>query len=298
MLGVVRILTNPGSNLSEPMLAHYDILLSRQQIVVDGVDHDTRRDIPLGQVDQWVQSAKNFPKVVGSTSVDMLPLLTSALQRDPSLLIVTTSRRLIQTYDSASAALEKLRALHPEAKVGLVDSKTTDVGAGLIALAAAEAARQGWSLGDTVKLLDTMAAGARMLVYAHTLENMHKSGRATFLKAWVAQVLKVRPLVAMDDGALRVCGRVKLDEDIVPALLEQTLERVPAGSRIWLGVAHSNDPALAERCRRLYAETFDVAYTMIRPLSASIYLYAGPGALCVAAVPIDGLPKSPPTPSV
>ncbi len=103
------------------------MLLARQTIVVGHVDHDT----PLTTVDHWVATAKEFPKVVGSSTQDLTPLFLSALEKDPELLAVMTSKRLITSYHSAQAAATAARSRlgQKNVDIAVVDTLSTDVGA-------------------------------------------------------------------------------------------------------------------------------------------------------------------------
>lgn len=295
----MRLLTNPGSNVPESALARYDILLARQTIVVDHVEHDTRRDIPLGKVDEWVARAREFPKVTGSTAQDMVPTFLQALEKDPELLVVTTSKRLIQSYHSAqgAATMVRSRLAHQHASIAIVDTMSTDLGACLITIAAGEAIRAGLAMKDIVVLLEEMAARCRLAMHVKNLDHPMKSGRASFLKAWMATVLQVRPIIGIADGDLRILGRVREKDDPIEALLTHYEERLPGRPRVWMGIVHADQPERAERCAAAFRARFDVSFSLIRPFSASIYLYSGPAALGVFLIPMDGLPWNVPAPS-
>ena len=294
----MRLLTNPGSNVPESAIARYDIVLARQTIVVDRVSHDTRKDIPLSVVDGWVAGAKEFPKVQGTTAQDLVPIFLEALEKDPELLVVMTSKRLIQSYHSAQAAAAtvKTRVAQRNSSIAIVDTLSTDLGAGLLTIAAGEAIRAGLPMKDIVALLEAMGERGRFALHVRDLLHPLKSGRASFLKAWMASVLQVRPLLGLADGDLRILGRVREKDDPIAELLAYFKERLPGRPRVWMGVVHGNEPERAARCAELFGEHFDVAYSLIRPLSSSIYLYCGPGSLGVFLLPIDDLPWALPTP--
>lgn len=295
----MRLLTNPGSNVPDSALARYDILLARQTIVVDHVGHDTRHATPLSTVDHWVATAKEFPKVAGSTAQDMVPLFLDALEHDTELLVVMTSKRLISSYHSAQAAAAtvKSRLAHKSADIRIVDTQSTDVGAGLITIAAGEAIRAGLPMNDIVALLETMAERGALAMHVQNLLHPIKSGRAGFLRAWMASVLQVRPVMGITDGDLRILGRVREKDDPVQVLLAHHEERMPKRPRVWMGIVHGNEPERAERCAAAFRERFDVAFELIRPLSSSIYLYSGPGSLGVFLIPMDALPWDVPVPT-
>lgn len=294
----MRLLTNPSSNLPSSAVARYDILVAPQQLIVDREAHDTRRTISLAQVDRWVASAREFPRAVGSSAQDMVPMFLDALEGDPELLVLNTSRRLSSSHTSAQAAAVtvKARSSHADVKIAVVDTLTSDLGAGLLALAAAEGIRAGVPMADLVTALESLAQHGHMAMRLQNLLHPLKSGRASFLKAWLATVLAVRPVIGLADGDLRILGRIREKDDAVLGLAGYLAERVPPGSKVWLGIAHGGDAEQAARCLAHFETVYDVQFSLMRPLSASIYLYAGAGALCVFVLPVADLPWPAPAP--
>jgi fatty acid-binding protein DegV len=54
----MRLVTNPATNLPPEQLEADGIVMMPQQIVVDEVHHDTRDDVTLQTIDNWIRSAK------------------------------------------------------------------------------------------------------------------------------------------------------------------------------------------------------------------------------------------------
>lgn len=64
---VVRIITNPGSNLDDDEVHRHDVEVMPQKVVVDGISHDTRNDLGnFEKIDRWVKSAQRHPTVQGT----------------------------------------------------------------------------------------------------------------------------------------------------------------------------------------------------------------------------------------
>lgn len=293
----MRIVTNPGSNLAQSALDHYAIEIAPQRIMVDGTEHDTRPGIPLDIVDRWIHAAKEFPHVVGTTANEFGQLFTALGRTDPQMLAVMTSRKVIQSHGAALAAARVLaeHPTHKSLRIAVVDSTTTDVGAGLIALAAGEAAKAGLPLTEAVEALTRMANGTRLALTVATLDNLVKSGRAGFLRAFAANFFDMKPIIGFVEGELKTIGKVSGKADTTLALAKD-LATIGAGRKVWLGVAHGNAPEKAARLVEQVKRELDVVYTYVRPLSSSIYLYTGPGSVCGVVTPIDDLPWAPPSP--
>lgn len=80
------VATNPGSNLPKVIAQRFGIVLTPQQIVVDGDHHDTRGDFGLEQVDQWVDTANTHPYVLGTSAAEYAQLFRELSKRDSQLL--------------------------------------------------------------------------------------------------------------------------------------------------------------------------------------------------------------------
>ena len=298
----MKIATNPGSNLSRAIVSHYGISLSPQRIHVDGENHDTRDEISLDQIDTWTRTAKKWPEVIGSTSAELVHQFKTLIEQGPDreVLSIQTSRKIIQSHRAAMSAKKTYFSFGaPEgARIEVHDTTVTDAGAGLSTILAAEADGAGLSMDDTLATLDAFAAGQLVLGVPQTLKNFVKGGRATFLRAWVADMLKLRPMLSMEDGELKVARKVSLNADLAETLIEQAAQKIEPGRRVWAAVTHGNDPERAAPVAQAICKTWDVAFLYEVPLSASIYLHGGPGAVFIFMAPIDALPWTPPVPSV
>ncbi|HEY1088288.1 MAG TPA: DegV family protein, partial [Archangium sp.] len=129
-----------------------------------------------------------------------------------------------------------------------------------------------------------------------TLENLIKGGRASFLQAWVANFLNIRPLISFVDGALESVGRMNSKADMAEKIDEYLSSRLDPKTPVWLAISHGNAAEKAERVAKRLQERYRVEYTLMRPLSTSIYLHAGPGAVFTIVLPLEGLPFRPTPP--
>ncbi len=293
-----RLVTNPGSNLTPAMIARYRVVLSPQHILVDGVDHDTREPIALSQVDRWVAEAREHPHVVGSSAAEMAHIFKQLVQDGESPLVLTTSQKIIRTYHAAQTAARLVDdVVAAGATIHIVDCGLTDLGVALPVLMAGEALAAGRDGASVLALLKAYAGRARMVWTLESLDYAVKGGRVSGLRAFLANVLRVRPLLAFVDGETVTTGKIKADADPGPALLDQLEATIPRGSRVWLAVLHGDSPDKAASLTQQAGERYEVVFQLVAPLSPSIYLYAGRGTVGLAAVAVADLPFEPPVPS-
>jgi DegV family protein with EDD domain len=295
----MRLITNPGSNLAPEWVRRYDVFLTPQKIVVDGVHHDTRDRIEHATVDEWVRTAREHPFVLGTSAAEYVQMFRDIARIDREILAVMTSRRLIGSYTAAVSAERAVRALrgYEDVRIAVVDTKVTDLGSGLAAVMAGEGARVGLPLPAVAKLLETLADQTRFVLVPATLEYLVKGGRASFLKAWIADALGRVPLIALVGGEVCSTGTIAREADVASAIADALTAEVGEGRAVWCGVVHGGVLDRADRLAEAIGRRLDVAYLEVRPLQASIYLHAGPGAVGACVCPIDRLPWRPSRPN-
>ncbi|MFO0670204.1 MAG: DegV family protein [Polyangiaceae bacterium] len=294
----MRLVTNPGSNLSARAIQYYQVHITPQKIAVDGEQFDTRQPIAFETLDQWVRQAKVFPHALGTSAAESAETFRGLLANDDELLVLTTSKKLVLTHTASVSAAKMLAPSHPKATIHVVDSGVTDVGAGLHVLLAGEAMRAGLDGKSIVRLLEAFSKGGRCAFSVTTLEHIVKGGKASFLKAWLADLMQVVPLLSVEAGEVKSVARLSRHEDRVQAMVDYAVKGISSDTPVWCAIAHANDSRgaadLADRLR----SRLNVRYIVTRPFCATTYINIGPGGLGVFVYPLAGLPWEPTTPAV
>lgn len=295
----MRLVTNPGTNVSPRELAEYEVEILPQHIVVDEEHHDTRAGVSFETIDGWIAGARVHPYVLGTSAASAAGLLSKLGSQDPELLLIMSSRKIIQSFDSCTTASNTLEN-HPKwghLKIRVVDTALTDIATGMATSYAGMAIAAGFGLEDVARLVEEFCAATVMGFVVQDMTNLVKGGRASFLKAWAAKFLKVRPIIAFIDGTIEPVGRFKTSSDPTDALRDWVLtaREGAVGDRVWLGVSHGNVAAQAEALADKLSETLHVRRRTVLPLTPSIYLHGGPGCIVVAATDLDRLSWVPAT---
>lgn len=287
------MVTNPGSNLPQDLCAHYDIEVTPQQIVVDGTSHDTRPGISFEQIDTWVRTAKVHPHVLGTTAAEFVSLFTRVARRDREILAVMTSRKIIGSHDAAVIASRSVMEKQRDVRIAVGDTGTTDLGAGLACLLAAEARNAGLDLERVAELVEAYRTHVRMYIMPKTLEYLVKGGRASSLRAFFAGLFGLRPLLSFVDGELKAVGKIPMKADIATAVASAVEADIGRARPVWAAIFHGGAPTAAAFAAKELRTRFDVRYLLSRPISPSIYVHGGPECLGVVVLPLDGLPWKP-----
>lgn len=193
------------------------------------------------------------------------------------IVSVHISRRLSGTVESAEQAAREVRGV----EVAVVDSQQVSMGFGLAALVAAEAAAGGAPLAE-VRARTVAALGrTRLVAMIDTLEYLRRGGRIGRGMEMMGNLLRVKPLVTMEEGELLQVGRVRTRPRALEALVQHAADLRPLERA---AVVHATTPQdavyLAERLHGL-DPALPIVPGRIGPVVGT---HAGPGIIGFAAI--------------
>jgi DegV family protein with EDD domain len=188
---------------------------------------------------------------------------------------VHLSAALSGTWESATLAAQDF----PHGVVRVVDSRSTAMGLGFAALAAAERARDGGSAAEVQGAAAATVDATRTMFYVDTLEYLRRGGRIGTAAALFATSLSVKPLLQMVEGQIVPLEKVRTSSRAVARLIELTV-RAAGDGPVDLAVHHL---AAAERATALEAQLRSalprLGESHVAELGAVIGAHLGPGVL-------------------
>jgi DegV family protein with EDD domain len=169
-------------------------------------------------------------------------------------------------------------------KISIIDSKSTSLGLGFLALIAAKAARAGNSTAEIISLIEQRIIHTYVFAALDTIEYLHRSGRASTLQASLGSLLKIKPVLTLTNGTLAL-DNIRTHARAV----EHLISRVAAlGSLEYLAIAHSH---AIDQAEILYQKVMNLFPKIDKPMmievTPAIGTHIGPGAvglLCVQEV--------------
>ncbi len=197
-----------------------------------------------------------------------------------------------------SKGAEKVLSIHPSEKLSSVvniarqaatsfgdrvhvfDSLYVSLAAGFQVMQAAAAALAGETFETILEGVQRARERARVAAVIDTLEYIRRSGRVSWLRAGLGDLLRIKLLVRVADGAIQRIGQARTKP--------KALEQLRAIAETWgplekLAILHSSVPAeaaeFAERLRGLCTQA-----PLIVDVSTAIGTHAGPGCIGVAAL--------------
>jgi len=200
------------------------------------------------------------------------------------VLSVHLSASLSGTYDSATSAASGF-----DGKVQVVDSRSTGMGLGFPALAAADAATRGQDLSAVRAAALAAVERTTTLFYVDTLEFLRRGGRIGAASALLGTALSVKPiLITSDDGVVVVRDRVRTAGRALSRLVDLVVEAA-GESTVDIAVHHLAAPDRAEtlsgRLKDRLGDRLRAAY--LSEVGAVVGAHVGPGTVGVSVHKIE-----------
>lgn len=111
------------------------------------------------------------------------------------IISIHTAANLSGIFNSACLAAQAFGD-----RVTVVDSGSLSMGVGFQALAAAEAGARGAAMAEALEAVASVRRRLRVYALLDSLSNLRRGGRISLLRASVATVLRIKPLIELTDG--------------------------------------------------------------------------------------------------
>jgi DegV family protein with EDD domain len=167
--------------------------------------------------------------------------------------------------------------------VHVIDSATACGGEGLVALAAAAAARAGGD-GPSVAAHAVKARSQLKMWFAiDTLEYLRRGGRIAGAQAWLGSALRIKPILTVESEITPI-ERVRTSKRAFERMVELLRERHAAGADAWM-VQHIQAPREAEALAERGTAIFGSPPRVISEIGPVIGTHVGPGLLGAGGLP-------------
>jgi DegV family protein with EDD domain len=185
------------------------------------------------------------------------------------------SSRLSGTYRVASEVAESLLGQY---RIMVMDSLTTSLALGNLAIAAAEAAQDGANLDEVVRLVRGMIPHLYLVFFVETFDYLERGGRIGEAQALLGTMLGIKPLLIIEEGEIQPLEKVRTRTDALDKLFEFITE-FPHIEKMTLikGIESRGMEELLQRIETAYPDK-EVDVATYGPALAT---YVGPGAMGV-----------------
>jgi DegV family protein with EDD domain len=272
----VRIITDTGCDLPPGQEEALDI------IAIPFFFHfgmETHRDKQMPMAAFLAKAREEWPKTAAPASEEFAEEFRTCLDDGDDVLCLTVTGQHSATYNGAILASQDF----PADRVAVIDTLSLSIGQGMLVEAAAQAAQQGASLAEVQTVVRVLQERLHLYLTLDTLEFLVKGGRASRFSHVLSNLLRIRPILTMEDGKLTLLAKSRGRDAAKQKLLALVQQHGPLQAA---RVGHVACEEEAQQLARDIASQIGMAQDAIPVMETGVALatHGGPGTLGFAVI--------------
>lgn len=277
------IMTDTSANLEPAVLKEWDIETLPMTYIVNG-EMPQNSGVSGFDGPAFYEAMRKGAKVATSqvTPQTYIDSMTPFLEAGEDVMFVGMSSGISGSYNSALMAAAQLREDFPERKICTVDTLSASLAEGLLVVKAAQNRRNGMSIEENTAEIDRVRYNMCQVFTVDDLKYLRGTGRLSSVKAAIASVLNIKPLLKGDTEGKIVCfEKTRGRKNAIKALAEQYDAMVRESYNQCIGIAHADCPDDAQELINLLNRNnppHEIMLACYEPVTGS---HVGPGTLAL-----------------
>ena len=285
----VSVITDSCSSVPDEMYSQYDLIMVPYYVHVQGKSY---RDLVDMQREEFLSyllkttKPEDLPKSANPGPGDYLEAFGIAAQRGHDMISLHMTSLGSGAYQAALVAKEMLLKENPDLHVEVIDTRNVSMCHGWMTLEAGRMAQEGNPLDEIVDRISSMIPVTKMLQTADTLRYLYLGGRIGRAQHLVASMLRIKPLIGMDDGVIVPLGTARSRRAAYRRMVEMVEQDVGEGGRIKVAIIHFGAPEDASVLGEMVANRFTCVELLTTQLSPALAVHTGPGTVGLCYFPV------------
>jgi DegV family protein with EDD domain len=275
----VKLVTDSTSYIQEETLRDLDIKIVSLAVNFPGESFD-EESADYDDFYKRIEREGIIPTSSQPSVGTMIDTFKEIISRGEEVLAIFISSKMSGTYECALQAKKVLLEEYPQACIEVLDSKTNCMALGLQVIEAAAATQAGKKMEEVKQIAQDIRDKVRFYFVPATLDYLIKGGRIGGASALLGSLLKIRPILYVNDGMTDVEEKVRGTKAAIKRIIQILHEDASKYGLRHLLVHHIHDH---ERGSELAHNLSNLFQRQVQSYSIGpvIGLHVGPGTLGV-----------------
>jgi DegV family protein with EDD domain len=272
----VGIVTDSTADIPPDMLESLQIVMIPALLIIDGKTYEDGGQLSRSDFYNGLPDYRQPP-----TTATPSPALFGAAYRGlfeegiEHVFSIHVASKLSAMFSAASQAAQAF----PE-KVRVIDSGQLTLGLGFQVIEAAQAALHGQTVEQIQQTIESARRRVRVAALINTLEYLRRSGRVSWMRAGVGDLLQIKQLLSVSEGAIHALGKART--------FGRALQELIQIGRSWgmcqrMAILHTGIAEMAERVSEIMKDQSATPLRIIE-VTTIIGAHVGPGAIGLAGL--------------
>ena len=285
---MIRIVTDSTSYLPADEIQEFDIRVVPLNVHFgEGQVFQEGKTIDNNQFYAMLAEAPELPTTSQPSPGQFLDVFSEFAEAGHDVICPVISSKLSGTYQSALDAKRML----PEANIVVIDTYSTASCLGLMVITAAEMAADGHTVEEIVARVEQMRDDMRLYFVVDTLEYLQKGGRIGAAAAFLGTLLKVKPILMLDEGVIKPLDKVRSKRKAIQRLLSELESHVSPDQPVQAIAMHAQAYDEARELELEVRRRFNCHRMYFGEVGPVVGTHTGPGllgaAICPEAWPLE-----------
>jgi DegV family protein with EDD domain len=272
---LVKVVTDSTSDLPPEIAQELGITVVPAYVHFGSQSYRDGVDITPEQLYERMSSGSVHPTTSSPAPGDFTNVYNKLSEETDGIVCLTVTSKQSAIYEAAITGKQSFKG---RSRVEVVDSQSVTMGLGLMAMLAAKEARSGKTIDDVLEAVRSAIPRTHGMALLDTIKHALKGGRLGRGGGLLGSLVKVKPMLEIKDGWIRLSGATRTRSSGMERLCQCVTKHLPIEDA---AVVHSNAlreaETLAERIRALSPQTRPV----IAKLGSALGVHGGPQTLLV-----------------
>jgi len=274
------IIVDSSCDMPEKLIKKYQIEVLPFRLLFDDQEYLAGEEISLEEVYQKMKEG-NYPTTAQVSPKIFLESFSKLAKEKIPFIYLAFSAEMSATYRTALLSYQQLAKEHPDFTGKIIDSRSGSTAIGLMALKAAQLREKGEDLTSIASTIELMTSHIEHIFSLDNLTALQKGGRLSRGKAFVGNILNIKPILQVKEGQITLLEKVRGAKNVLPKIKELMAERGENLSDQLIGISHADDPQRAQQLKEMIEKNFGCQDFMIKKINSVLGAHLGIGGIGV-----------------
>lgn len=274
-----KIVADSSCDLTEVLKKELDVTLVPLKLQIGDYNFIDDESLDIQEYIKTMNESPVAPKTACPSPQDFM----NAYEGDESVFVVTLSKELSGTYQSAIIAKDMYLEEHPNKFIHVFNTRSASSGETLVTLKIDELAKAGKTELEIVEEVEAFIDEMQTFFLLESLEHLAKSGRLNPIIAKIASFLSIKVIAgASEEGNIKMVEKVRGYKKAFRNFVDVIGKEGKNLSQKTLIIAQCNCPERAEEFKAEVLKKYDFKDVKVVPMKGLSSTYADDGGLVIA----------------
>ncbi|QUH21361.1 DegV family protein [Alkaliphilus sp. B6464] len=273
----IQIITDSMIDVPKDIVEKHNIIVMPLTIIFGDKEYRDGVDLTNAQFYEKLSQSEELPKTSQISPNTFMQIFEKVLGEGKEVLCINGSSRASGTHQSAIIAKNSLES----DKIQVFDTMGLSFGGGMFVYEAAEMAKDGKSLKEIMDRLNEIKLKVDHIFTVDTLEYLKKGGRLNPMKATIATMLNIKPILTVAEGLVEPLDKVRGSKKVVGKMIELAKQRGNNFENKVVGISHAICPEAIAVLKEQVLNELNPKEVIVTEIGCTIGTHAGPGTLAI-----------------